>query len=294
VYTPEPDFNGGDRFVFSVNDGQTTRRAVVSIEITPVNDPPLAQDGTLRLQRDTSASGQFVAQDIDRDALTPSILEQPIKGTLELIDGNQFVYSPEPGAVGRDKIVYQVNDGNEASEPAVIYVNINAPGNVPPRQPSLISPIQNTQTGTSVTFEWTKVNDANGDALMYELILCDNEQFRGCDDDVIQVAELSANESVLLAFSGSTLGLALFGLMGGGNRRRLWNLAIVAALVVLLNACSDAANSVSQPGVTQKPSQTMSHTVSGLDSNRTYYWKVLVDDSRGGTTESVVRSFNTQ
>lgn len=44
TYTPDPDYNGGDSFVFQVDDGHAgTDTATVSITVTPVNDAPVMQ-----------------------------------------------------------------------------------------------------------------------------------------------------------------------------------------------------------------------------------------------------------
>jgi hypothetical protein len=41
-YSPNTNYNGSDSFTFSATDGTLSDTAVVSIEITPVNDPPMA------------------------------------------------------------------------------------------------------------------------------------------------------------------------------------------------------------------------------------------------------------
>ena len=40
--------------------------------------------------------------------------------------------------------------------------------------------------------------------------------------------------------------------------------------------------------------QAADYTVSGLDKDRQYYWKVVVDDGQGGTVESETRLFKTK
>ena len=52
VYTPAANYNGPDSFTFRANDGQADSNvATVPITLTPVNDPPVATDGTLRRRR---------------------------------------------------------------------------------------------------------------------------------------------------------------------------------------------------------------------------------------------------
>ncbi len=43
TYTPAANYNGADSFTFTVNDGTVTSApATVSITVTAVNDPPVA------------------------------------------------------------------------------------------------------------------------------------------------------------------------------------------------------------------------------------------------------------
>ena len=57
TYTPAPDFNGGDSFTFTVNDGTVdSAPATVSITVTPVNDPPIATPQTVNVNEDVSTA----------------------------------------------------------------------------------------------------------------------------------------------------------------------------------------------------------------------------------------------
>jgi VCBS repeat-containing protein len=40
TYTPDPDFNGTDQFVYQANDGSLTDQATVTLTVNAVNDPP--------------------------------------------------------------------------------------------------------------------------------------------------------------------------------------------------------------------------------------------------------------
>ena len=54
TYTPEPDFNGSDRFTYTVGDGSgLTARAAVKVTVLPVNDPPLPLDDAAETPEDT-------------------------------------------------------------------------------------------------------------------------------------------------------------------------------------------------------------------------------------------------
>src|SRR5262249_17734668 len=56
-YTPDPNFNGADSFIFTVSsNGETSAPATVTITVTPVNDPPVASDVTVTTLEDTPVS----------------------------------------------------------------------------------------------------------------------------------------------------------------------------------------------------------------------------------------------
>ena len=76
VYTPPLGTLGSplDTFTFTVNDGtgQSTTPAVMSINVTEVNDPPVAQASTVTTNEDTAytfKAGDFQFSDPENDAL---------------------------------------------------------------------------------------------------------------------------------------------------------------------------------------------------------------------------------
>jgi hypothetical protein len=79
VYTTtDPDFNGSDRFSYTITDGQTTSEAFVDITINPVNDAPVLVT-PLTVDSQTEGTAFSVAlqsdafSDADGDALTYSL-----------------------------------------------------------------------------------------------------------------------------------------------------------------------------------------------------------------------------
>ena len=65
-YRGDLNFNGTDSFSFTANDGTAgSNTATVSLTINPVNDAPVAQDGSNSGNEDTPISGTLVATDID-------------------------------------------------------------------------------------------------------------------------------------------------------------------------------------------------------------------------------------
>lgn len=56
------------------------------------------------------------------------------------------------------------------------------------------------------------------------------------------------------------------------------------------NDCDEPSNQTGSWGGTN----TVSKTVSGLESGKAYFWKVIAEDDKGGSTESETRRFTTK
>ncbi|MEO0991425.1 MAG: Ig-like domain-containing protein, partial [Pseudomonadota bacterium] len=121
VYLPDQDFFGTDTFTYSITSpsGQTST-GTVTIDVTPVNDQPVAQNEVVTLEEDGSALGQVSASDVDGDALSYNIVEGSDTGTLALLPDGTYSYVPNADFAGRDSFVVEVSDGEGGSDTAVL------------------------------------------------------------------------------------------------------------------------------------------------------------------------------
>ncbi|HEX3764767.1 MAG TPA: Ig-like domain-containing protein [Kofleriaceae bacterium] len=134
TYTPAPDYNGADSFTYTVADPSgATATATVTVAIDPVNDPPVATADAIRLDEDTSAMIDVVANDgdVDHDALTVTAVTQPAHGTAAIVDATHVRYTPAPDYNGLDSFSYTISDGNGGEAGAEVSVTVN-PVNDPP------------------------------------------------------------------------------------------------------------------------------------------------------------------
>jgi hypothetical protein len=113
TYTPNYNYNGSDSFVFSASDGTLSDTATVSITITAVDDTPVASNDTVTVSEDTDYSGTLIASDGDGDALTFSIIDSTVNGTVTLSDPatGTFTYSPLANFNGSDSLLFSASDG---------------------------------------------------------------------------------------------------------------------------------------------------------------------------------------
>jgi len=133
TYTPNPNFNGSDSFIFTASDGTLTSSAAVSINITPVNDAPVANPGDASGFEDLPILGNVVASDVDGDTLNYTVVDQPIDaanplnpaGTVVMnATTGAFTYTPTPDFNGTATFTYRVNDGTVNSNTATVTLTV--------------------------------------------------------------------------------------------------------------------------------------------------------------------------
>lgn len=86
------------------------------------NSAPVAENFELCTYRNVSIGGQLAAVDPDGEPVTFRLTTEPVKGTVEIQENGQFVYTPNEGKRGRDYFGYKAVDssGNESQEATVI------------------------------------------------------------------------------------------------------------------------------------------------------------------------------
>ncbi|MGE3310497.1 MAG: Ig-like domain-containing protein [Limisphaerales bacterium] len=124
-YKPQADFHGPDSIEFTVSDGSlTSAPALISLNVTPVNDAPLAQGSSLTVDAGKSVAVVLKGSDIDSSSLSFAITKGPSSGTLSGSGANR-TYTANPNASGSDSIEFTVSDGSLTSSPAVVLIKIN-------------------------------------------------------------------------------------------------------------------------------------------------------------------------
>ncbi|MCP4191799.1 MAG: tandem-95 repeat protein [Planctomycetaceae bacterium] len=128
IVIPPKNFFGEDQFSYQVTDGVDASLPVaVQVQVLPVNDPPSAvndlyfADGTGALDVMSDRGVLVNDADIERQALSASMVRPPTNGRISLATDGSFVYRAEPGFQGRDTFEYQVRDaGGELSTAKVV------------------------------------------------------------------------------------------------------------------------------------------------------------------------------
>jgi VCBS repeat-containing protein len=127
TYTPPANYNGPDSFTFTATGGgETSNTATIAVTVTPVNDPPTAQNGSNSVFTGASVSGTLVATDIDSPSLTYAIVANGTKGTAVVTNAatGAYNYTANAGAGGTDTFTFRANDGSLNSADATVTVTI--------------------------------------------------------------------------------------------------------------------------------------------------------------------------
>jgi len=91
------------------------------------NAPPVALDDAYTMRGDQQLGSNLLANDSDPDgdALSALLLTLPGHGKLAMDAEGLFVYKPDRGFEGIDTFTYEVSDGQAASSPATVSINVS-------------------------------------------------------------------------------------------------------------------------------------------------------------------------
>jgi hypothetical protein len=134
TYQPDADLNGADSFTYTISDGNGgTDTATVSVTITAVNDPPVANIDSATVDEDTGFTAIDVLSndtDVDGNTITVTGVTQPANGTSQL-QGVTVRYRPDPNYSGPDSFTYQISDGNGGTDSGTVNVTVTALNEAP-------------------------------------------------------------------------------------------------------------------------------------------------------------------
>jgi len=134
-YTPEANFPHenfakSDTFTFTVMDdtGRVSQPATITIDVTPVNDPPVTFDLSsifVAAQRSTNNPIVLFSSDPDKDSLAFIIMDPPASGAIR-VSNNTAYYTPDPSFSGGDSFTFKASDGLADSNTSIANLQVDA------------------------------------------------------------------------------------------------------------------------------------------------------------------------
>lgn len=168
TYVPEEDFVGTDAFTYEIFDGYgLSEEGIVTVEVTPVDDPPLAYEQSVSTDEDVAVEMRLPSLDKDSEpaVLSFAIATQPAHGTVT-ITANNATYTPEPDFNGEDTFTFTVSDESSTSAPAKATITVR-PINDPPVLMGLPTTLE-VPDGEAFSFE-LEASDKDGDTLEFSV-----------------------------------------------------------------------------------------------------------------------------
>ncbi len=124
TYVPAADYFGSDSFTFKVNDGEVdSAPATVSIDVSPVNDVPVADPQSVVTRRNTPVAVVLNGSDVEGSPLTYTVVTAPSRGKLSGTAPN-LIYTPNAGVIGSDSFTFKVNDGQADSATVAVSISV--------------------------------------------------------------------------------------------------------------------------------------------------------------------------
>ena len=137
-YTPANNFNGTETITYTVSDGSLSdNTGVLTITVTPVNDPPVAVADAYSVLEDSGLNSlNLVLNDTDIDTATSTLTLTSVttsgSGTVAINADNKSVdYTPANNFNGTETITYTVSDGSLSDNTGVLTITVT-PVNDPP------------------------------------------------------------------------------------------------------------------------------------------------------------------
>ncbi len=155
-YNTALNANGAVTLTVTTDDGGNTGSGgaksdsdTVTLNITPVNDAPVAVADSYTTDEDTplvvDAANGVLANDTDIDSsassLTAILVSGPANGTLTFNSNGSFTFTPDANWSGSDSFTYKTTDGLSDSAPITVSLGVNPVNDAPTTNPVTLAAI---------------------------------------------------------------------------------------------------------------------------------------------------------
>ncbi|MDF5153216.1 tandem-95 repeat protein, partial [Vibrio parahaemolyticus] len=162
TYTPNDNYHGADSFTYIVTSGGVSESTTVNVDVTPVNDAPVAKDDIATTQEDTAVTIDVLPNDTDVDGDKLSIESASVpkeQGTVEVVDG-KLVFTPAENFNGDAEITYTVTDG-ALTDQAKVTVTVNPVDDAPTIKVDAVESITEDAVSTDTVVATLEVADTD-------------------------------------------------------------------------------------------------------------------------------------
>jgi CshA-type fibril repeat protein/VCBS repeat-containing protein len=180
TFTPAEDFTGEATFEYTITDGNGGYdTATVTVDFSPVNDGPDANDDTFTTNEDTPLvlnPAQLLGNDTDPEGDDLSIVSvgNPRNGTVYMNANGTVTFVPAPDFFGEATFEYTITDGNGGYDTAEVTVNVTSVNDVPCAKDDMF----NAEVDQALTFPTQAIvgNDRDDDGDTLSIYMVSNAQ----------------------------------------------------------------------------------------------------------------------
>ena len=134
TYVPNPNFNGIDQFIYTLCDGGgDCDTALVTINVTPVDDLPSANWDGFSTNEDTPFSGSVASNDAPSGdgGNVWSLVTPPSHGSVSVNSNGSIIYTPTSNYNGPDQFIYQLCDVDGDCDTALVVLTVVSVDDLP-------------------------------------------------------------------------------------------------------------------------------------------------------------------
>ena len=277
TYSPAQDYPNAsmaatDSFQVVANDGfSDSEPLTVTVTVTPVADPPVADDQSVETQEDADLAITLTGTDVDGDAITAfEVLTDPAFG---VVSGTvpQLTYKPKKDYNGQVTFKFRVKDATDQfsleGEEGTVTVNVTAINDAPVAKTQSVSVSEDQSIQISLI-----ASDIEGDQLDYAIVTEPSQGTATLNGRVVTYTP-KANYSGSDSFTFSVKESAEGGLSGNTE-----------TVSITVNAVNDAPLAMDQ-AVTTDEDAAKTITLAGIDTeNSALTYTVVTLPSKGELT----------
>ncbi|WP_051116670.1 Ig-like domain-containing protein [Sphingomonas sp. PAMC 26617] len=137
TFTPAANFNGTTTIRYAISDGYGgTSSATVMVDVTPVNDAPVANPSSATTAEDTPVVLAVLANDTDADGNPLWVTSaMATNGTVVILADGTVRYTPDANFTGTDTITYTIGDGQDGFSTSTVTVTVTPVNDAPTATP---------------------------------------------------------------------------------------------------------------------------------------------------------------
>jgi hypothetical protein len=122
--------NGTATITVSVSDGVHSTLRIFSVQVSAVNDAPIANGQSVTTAYNIPVNIALTASDVDGNPLVYTVLSSPAHGTLSGTAPN-LTFTPTLNWSGNTSFTFRVNDGSLNSATATVNITVSGPTSAP-------------------------------------------------------------------------------------------------------------------------------------------------------------------